>query len=316
MKVENEFSAWAAVKSGIPQGSVLGPTLFVLFINDMPDICLSTCQLFADDAKVFRSVCQTDDEEKLQNDLNNLCQWSSIWQLPFNVGKCKTLHIGRNNKHHVYKMNGNKLEQVKEQKDLGVLIDDGLKFHKQTAAAIKKANSVLGAIKRSFAKHNNTTLPLLFTSLVRPHLEYGNVVWGPHYKGDMKAIERVQRRMTKLVPGLSDKIYEERLRHLRLPSLAYRRSRGDMIYTYKIITGKMDINKENFFKTSNLRTRGHKLKICKQSAKKLHRVNTFSNRIVNEWNMLPSKVVQAESVNSFKNQLDKHWIGRIYETPF
>ena len=140
-----------------------------------------------------------DDNKKLQDDLDSLTEWSTRWQLPFNVDKCKSLHIGRNNRKHVYEMDGKKLDQGKEEKDLGVLIDNELKFPKQTAAAIKRANSVLGVIKKSFTLLDVSTLPLLYKSLVRPHLEYANVVWGPYYKEDIKAIERVQRRATKLV---------------------------------------------------------------------------------------------------------------------
>ena len=151
VRVDNEFSSWSIVKSGIPQGSVLGPTLFVLFINDMPDVCRSMCQLFADDAKIFGSVCTTDDIIKLQDDLNKLTEFSAKWQLPFNIGKCKSLHIRKNNQHHIYEMNGHKLNQVQEEKDLGVLIDDELKFHKQISAVIEKANMVLGIVKKSFA---------------------------------------------------------------------------------------------------------------------------------------------------------------------
>ena len=101
------------------------------------------CQLFADDAKIFKSVRSTDDNKKLQDDLDSLTEWSTRWQLPFNVEKCNSLHIGRNNRKHIYEMDGKELDQVKEEKDLGVLINNELKFHKQTAAAIKRANSVL-----------------------------------------------------------------------------------------------------------------------------------------------------------------------------
>ena len=188
------------------------------------------CQLFADDAKIFRSLCTTDDIIKLQDDLNKLTEWSAKWQLPFNIGKCKSLHIGRDNQHHIYEMNGHKLDQVQEEKDLGVLIDDELKFHKQTSAVIKNANMVLRIVKKSFACFDSKTppllykslvyaptwsmatwyaLPLLYKSLVRPHLEYGNVVWGPSYKADMKAIEGVQRRATKLIPALKNNTYKK-----------------------------------------------------------------------------------------------------------
>ena len=191
VRVENEFSNSVPVKSGIPQGSVLGPTLFVIFINDMPEIVESMCQLFADDAKIFRNVSSREDCIKLQNDLDKLTEWSARWQLPFNVEKCKSLHKGKKNSRHRYVMDIQELEQVREEKDLGVLVDDELKFHRQTAAAVKKANAILGMLKKSFVLFDEVTLPLLYKSLVRPHLEYGNVIWGPFYKGDIKAVERI-----------------------------------------------------------------------------------------------------------------------------
>ena len=119
------------------------------------------------------------------------------WQLPFDIGKCKSLHIGRHNPHHRYEMKGQQLEQVDEEKDLGVLIDNEHKFHKQTAMAIKKGKSILGLIKKSFAVIDKRTLPLLYKALVRPHLEYGNVIWGPFFRGDIVAIEKVQRTASK-----------------------------------------------------------------------------------------------------------------------
>ena len=128
VRVKNEFSSWTSVKSGIPQGSVLGPILFVMFINDMPDIVKSMCLLFADDAKIFRSVHHSSDYTELQEDLNELTKWSTRWQLPFNIDKCKSLHMGKNNKKLTYEMDGKKLKPVKEEKDLGVLVDDELKF--------------------------------------------------------------------------------------------------------------------------------------------------------------------------------------------
>ena len=139
---------------------------------------------------------------------------------------------------------------------------------------------------------------------------------GPYYKEVVKAIEKVQRRATKLVPCLKNKTYEERLHELKLPSLVHRRRRGDMIYAYKLITGKMNIRKEDFFQMSHLTTRGHQHKIYKRHASKLPRINTFSHRIVNDWNELPAEIVEASSVNSFKNKLDQYWNNKVYDTPF
>ena len=125
------------------------------------------CQLFADDAKIFKSVRSTDHNKNLQGDLDSLTEWSTRWQLPFNVKKCKSLHIGRNNRKHMYEMDGKELDQVKEEKDLGVLIDNELKFHKQTAAAIKRASSVsLYSMSRPYLFSINR----LLYSMSRPYL--------------------------------------------------------------------------------------------------------------------------------------------------
>ena len=165
--------------------------------------------------------------------------------------------MGKNNKKLAYEMDGKKLKQVKEEKDLGVLVDDELNFHKQTSSAIKKANGVLVMMKKSFSAFDDTNLAILYKTLVRPRLEYGNVVWGSHYKEDIEAIEKIQRRATKMVPRLKNMSCEERLRQLKIPSLAQRRRRGDMIFTYKLITGQMNITKTDFFKMSNLSQGGH-----------------------------------------------------------
>ena len=144
-------------------------------------------------------------------------------------------------------MEGQQLGQLEGQKGLGVIVDDELKFHKQTAAAVKKTNTILGLVRKSFAVLDSNTVPVLYKSLVRSHLEYGNVIWGPFFKGDITTVEKMQRRATKVVPELKDHPYETRLRALKLPSLLHRRRRDDIIYTYTIITDKMNIHKEDFF---------------------------------------------------------------------
>lgn len=284
----------------------------------MPEEVNSMCQLFADDAKIFDNVNIRDDKAgiRLQEDLDSLSNWSEKWQLPFNVSKCKILHIGKNNPCRRYKMNGKQLEYVEEENDLGVIVDKELKFHKQTAAAVKKANCSLGLIKKSFALLDHKTLPLLYKSLVRPHLEYGNVAWGPFYKEDAKLVERVQKRATKIIPKLKAMRYEDRLRNLNLPSLQHRRRRGDMIFAYKIMTDKVKINPRDLFTTSNRTMRGHQYKIQKKQSTKSTTINAFSNRIVNDWNILPSKVVSATSTIAFKNKLDDHWKDAMFQTPF
>ena len=317
VSVEGELSNWVHSKSGIPQGSVLGPILFVIFINDMPHVITNCCKLFADDAKLYRTIRTENDISSLQKDIDSLIQWSKFWQLPFNEDKCKCIHLGRDKYSHTYHMNEHQLENVKEEKDLGVIMDHKLKFHTHTSAAIKKANKILGLIRHSFTTLDETTLPLLYMSMVRPHLEYGNVIWGPHFKEDIKAVERVQKRATRMIASIKDLMYSKRLEVLNLPSLHYRRKRGDMIMLYKIMTNKVNVNVESVFTLNKNKTRGHLFKIDKrQRATKLPRCQTFSIRATNDWNSLPSIVVQAASTNEFKNKLDVYWKNKRFESPY
>ena len=175
---------------------------------------------------------------------------------------------------------------------------------------LEKSNSL--HIGRS--NFNNVTLPLLYKSLVRFHLEYGNVVWDHFYKEDMKKIERVQRRATKLIPEIHNRPYQEILRYVKLPSFAYRRKRGNMIYMYKIMSDNINIRKEDFFAATQYNTRGHSQKVFKPRAIKHSWVHTFSNRTIKDWNKLPCDIVEAKSVNSFKSKLDLLWINKAYNT--
>ena len=206
--VEGKPSSWESVISGIPQNTVLGPLLFVMYINDLT----SMTKLFADDTKVYGELNNSEESKLLQNDVEILTTWPRVWQLP-STTKCKCMHFGKKNQHYKYKMNDHTLEEIEVEKDLGVIVDKDLKFHKHASFAIKKANTILGLIKRYFAVFDHKTLPKLFKAMVRPHLEYGNVVCGPHFKLDQQAIERVQKRATKLIHNIKDLPYSERLDH-------------------------------------------------------------------------------------------------------
>ena len=144
------------------------------------------------------------------------------------------MRIGNDKNPQTYYMNEQPSDYVKEEKDLGVGVDNRLKFHKHAASAVKQANKVLGLIKHSFTALDDTTLPLLYTSMVRPHLEYGNIIWGPHFKEDMKAVERVKKRATRMILRIKDLPYTQRLKALNLPSLSYRRKRGDRLCATKL----------------------------------------------------------------------------------
>ena len=145
--------------------------------------------------------------------------------------------------------------------------------------------------------------------MVRPHLEYGNIIWGPFYKMDMARVESVQKRATKLVITLKNKSYEDRLIALDLPSLAYRRKRGDMIMMYKIVNELVCVDFNDLFTSipTSHNLRGHNKRVFKHHATKRSRIDSFPQRVVNNWNTLPAYVVNASSLNVFKNKLDEHW---------
>ena len=169
-----------------------------------------------------------------------------------------------------------------------------------TAQVVAKSFKMLEIIKRSFEKLDEETVPLLFKSLIRPILEYGNCVWGPMYRGDQDAVERVLRRATKLVKTVRHLPYEERLKKLGLMSMYYRRNRGDMIMTYQIITGKLRIKREDLFTlTDSEKTRGHCFKLHKPQVSSVLRQHSFPVRVVNPWNSLPKHVTSAPTLNTF-----------------
>ena len=288
----------------------------MIYINDFPTVLNNSCKLFADDAKIYRTVCSTLDQYSLQSDLDRALEWSHLWQLSFNRPKCKALHFGNGNPHFSYLLGDHNIEQVTQEKDLGVIIDEGLKFHQQTAAAVNKANTILALIKKSFTLLDEASLPVLFKTYVRPHLEYANIIWGPHFRCDQEAIERVQSRATKLVQCLKDLPYQTRLQKLRLPSMYHRCRRGDLIQLFKIIHGIDRLQPSTFVQMAPLAsTRGHSLKLFKPRASKHCRIHFFSSRVIDDWNALTEVIVSAPTINAFKNRLDAHWQHRQYDVP-
>ena len=318
VSVDGQLSEWSTVKSGVPQGSVLGPVLFVIYINDLPSVVDSCCIMFADDTKIYNSVNTRDQTEKLQNDINSLTEWSDKWQLRFNADKCKVLHLGKDNQKHVYKMKKHgsdevvDLQETKLEKDLGIFTDNELKFSTHVEKQVNKGNQLLGLIRRSFQFLDGDTMKTLFVAIVRPHLEFGNAAWAPIYARDKELLEGVQRRATKIVPGLKDLPYEDRLKSLRLPSLTYRRFRGDLIETYKFTHGVYKVSEQMFSMDSSDRTRGHSLKLQKKRCNTTQRQHFFNQRIIEQWNRLPAEIVEAETLNSFKAKIDKHFSANRY----
>ena len=310
VSIHEATSQWAEVKSGIPQGSVLGPTLFIIFINSLPDTTISPLFLFADDAKIFREITSATDQQTLQDDINNLYKWTQDSLLTFNLEKCTSMTISRSgNNVRQYSLNNSPLNSTSKERDLGVILDNRLHFDQHIQAKINKANSIMALIRKTYTYLDNSSFLLLFKSLVRPHLEYANQIWKPYLKKHITAIENVQRRATRLLPGMQDLSYEERLQKLKLPTLQYRRTRGDLIETYKIASGHYDTQvTENFLLFNNRTSRGHSMKIHHQRYNTNLRKNSFTVRIAQLWNSLPTGIVTAPSITSFERRLDGHLI--------
>ena len=314
--VQGSHSGWSKVTSGVPQGSVLGPILFVIYINDLPEGIRSWCSMYADDTKLSTPADTEERRNRLQDDLDRAVQWADRWQLKFHTGKCKVIHLGSKNIQQKYTMKTHNseervtLEATTKERDLGVEVDNELKFSKHIESQVTKANRILGQIRRTFEFLDKETMRQLFTSLVRPHLEYANAVWSPRLQKDKNLIEGVQRRATKIIPGLKDLKYEERLEKIKLPSMKYRRERGDMIEVYKYTHGLYSTPPP--FTVDTNKTRGHSLKIKKQQPTTNPRQAFFSIRIENNWNSLPDHIVNAKTINGFKNGLDRHWSDRLY----
>ena len=315
-------SAWHEVISGIPQGSVLGPVLFVVYINTIVDVIEhSDSFLFADDTKMSKGIFDPGHNMLLQEDIDNISRWSDSSLLRFHPDKMAAMRISK--KHSDlgpprYEMKGKPLKVSDEEKDLGVIIDSQLNFEKHMQAKINKANSIMGAIRRTIEYLDKENFKLLYTALVRPHLEYANQVWSPYLQKHITALENVQRRATRYIPGLKGLPYEDRLKEINLPTLAYRRYRGDMIETFKITHDLYDKEVTTDFlpmKKDKI-TRGHKYSLIKRDWNLNIRKNSFTYRIVDQWNNLPDSVVASKTVKCFESRLDKMWKSNKPEVVF
>ena len=196
-------------------------------------------------------------------------EWSKKWQMPFNLDKCKIMHIGHKNKNEKYELLGKEIESVQQEKDIGVVITNDLKSSNQCIEAVKKAQKLLGYIKHQFRTRNKETILILYNALVRPHLEYAVQFWSPSLRKDIERLEAVQARATKLIPSIRHLGYVRRLERLNLYSLEKRRLRGQLIETFKMLKGV----KWNFYSKNNFKIQTCLFIIARISASDSPRVN-------------------------------------------
>ena len=283
----------------------MGPLLFILFINDLPDCLKSTVKIFADDLKLIANLS---DKSVVYSDLMLLEDWEKKWLLEFNTNKCKVLHIEHNNNEHLeYVLNGSKLKETDQEKDLGVLTSGNLLWNDQIESCISKANQMLCWISRNLISREKLLMLRVYKTLIRPHLEYCVQLWNPAAEHGnwslIMRIESVQRRFTRMIEGVGLLPYSERLQILQLTTLAERRLRGDLIEVYKASQGLSHLSGVLNFSRSGVNL------VCKPGKSKVSKINRIrrnflNDRVMSFWNKLPIEVKTALNLNVFKSNLE------------
>ena len=304
-------SNWASVGSGVPQGSVLGPLAFIIYINDIDNEAdtITILNKFADDTKLSNLIRSDNDARELQTCLDNLTGWAKKWGMEFNISKCKVMHLGKNNARYEYNMEGQKLSTTDCEKDVGVKVSNNLKTTEQCRAASVKANLVLTQISKSFHFRDRHVFLKLYKQYVRPHMEFGVSAWSPWSAADIELLERVQRRAVSMVSGLTSETYETKLRELNLLSLEKRRHMMDMVNTYKIVRGVDNVKSDVWFNlvgdnpTRQTRQTNCRYNIHRSEFRGEVRRNFFSIRVIDNWNKLPDELKLSNNVNTFKTKI-------------
>ena len=235
----NSPSSWSNVVSGIPQGSVLGPVLFFIFINDLPNYVECLDEIFGDDTKLyFTANCPTDCN-LIQHDIHQMNKLSDCWLFVSNAKKCKVIHYSNSNSHNQYDLKAldgstSILEEVQNECYLGITFDSNMSFKEHITQIANKANYVIGMIKRTFQHMDEKIFLHHYKTLIRPIVEYGNDIWCPHLMKDIAAIEKIQHSATKIVLTLRYLPYKEILQRLYLTTLEVRQQHIDLLQTYGI----------------------------------------------------------------------------------
>ena len=316
VRLNQTFSESLPVTSGVIQGTVLGPTLFNIFINSI-DCSLEHCSIlkYADDLRIYLSSSKSQAnlltlQRHVQNDIDNLSHWALDSKMTFNINKCfftpYNNHCSRS-----YDVNNSNISYKTQIKDLGMTVTSPLNFNKHIDQAVARAYSTcrLGLIHKLFICKSEQLSSRLFKAFVRPILEYACIIWNPSTQKSKTKLERVQRRMCRMIPSIRHLPYKKQLTILRMFSLETRRLRYQLITMFKLLKNKTDLGFYSFFQVdSHKRTRGHNITISNKYAKNNYRRDFFSVSAISHWNRLPRCVVNAENLIQFKNGLTAYFL--------
>lgn len=307
--VEGRRSPEGRVLSGVPQGTVLGPLLFLLYINDLPSVVTSQVRLFADDCLMYRPIRSMEDQLALQRDLDSLGRWGDTWGMRFNTKKCNIMSLsrGRSPFSHFYTLCGDILSSVQEAKYLGVNLTEELSWSPHVQAISSRANSTLGFLRRNLRRCPAKLKEAGYISLVRSTLEYASPIWDPHLAKDSHIIENIQRRAARFVKGdyRTTSSVTQMLQDLGWQDLKHRRRDLRLALLFKIVTGHVAVAPDEIgLVAADNRTRAnHRFKFRAVGASTTSLRHSFAARTVSEWNNLPASAVDQETPVAFKAEL-------------
>jgi ribonuclease P/MRP protein subunit RPP40 len=295
--VSGSTSGTIPVSSGVPQGSVLGPLLFLIYINDLPDsVKHSKVRLFADDTAIYISLTVSSHSSLLQQDLHQLELWEEKWDMKFNPSKCQVLQITRRETPipTQYILHNTTLQTVPSAKYLGITISHNLSWNEHIDNITKKANQTLGFLRRNIKVHSERLKSQAYKTLVRPQLEYSSTVWSPHTGTLIDQLESVQRRAARWVKrdfGRTSSV-DNMLSSLNWRTLALRRIDQRLVMFYNIIHNQVAIPLPDYLKsnTRSSRTTHSQSFVHVPTSSDYHKFSFFPRTVIH-WNALPPDLV-------------------------
>ncbi|XP_032223431.2 uncharacterized protein LOC116604739 [Nematostella vectensis] len=303
--VDGSHSSQVPVTSGVPQGTVLGPTLFLVFINDIVDQCSSVTCLFADDTVVYRSIRSPADHVSLQHDLCNLEAWARTWQMEFNASKCQLLLITlkRNSSLFNYSLDSQLLNSTDEHDYLGIRVAHDLRWSRHCCKVSLKANKTLGLLRRTLKPCSQSVKERAYFSMIRPVMEYASPVWNPFTDRDINKLEQVQKNAARFVTGTYDPraSSSDLVKSLNWDSLEVRRQLAQLCLFYKIRNNLVNIALPQQFQPNLRPSRTNSSKYNQIQSNVLSHSYSFFPRTIRTWNLLPSEVIESSSIDSFKS---------------
>ncbi|KAL7072779.1 hypothetical protein ACQ4LE_008255 [Meloidogyne hapla] len=315
VKINDTFSSYYNVNSGVPQGSVLGPLLFLIYINDLPDTIPKgiSIKLFADDIKIYLIHDSSSQSQILKEALNNIESWCYQWGIKIAPDKSYVLYIGKNNSMEKYEIGFNVISGLDSIRDLGIIIDSKLSFEKHFSHIIRNAYYRMKILFRIIKSRSIKTWTQVYKSYIRPLLEYAPEIWNPRFKKDVKQIEKCQKFFTYIALKkciLPEIPYSQRLKLFGLQSLNTRRKIFDLLMAFKIIKGYTHLDPSHLYKFSNHPSNKqiNRLIFKSRSSKTAH---SFVNRSSSLWNTLDKTILNSQSTKSFKQKIMQHFINEL-----